>query len=1126
MKKMKKNLFLALIAGATVQVAMATPVTVTMNTSTKTMVLTEKESGDTIRQDSIAVVGGKNMYIFNSIQPQTYVISGFDAKDNLNGTIELEVGTDSIGLQLWTVTSIKASNKDWVMDQDYTVTGLSCRTREGKYIPVTLGVSSTAGAKACLIVNGGSYNCTLHPCDSLVEAGYMDAYASATLTANTTSNIAIPMGGSFSVSFPAAASFGIFRKEGGSNGSGSVHYVPFTPIQPTDTIAGGGTVTYNYRLADGNTYNFRLWQEGKRTVAGKFVYYIEQTQCPEFAFTAADLDADPRYMDTDPTDNNKYNVANILLNINERGHLKLSSGQTYNLLAQRDWQLTDNSTNNYFIEPDYHYTVFDIDGKSLSTAVSIDNANTTTDPWAMLKADARGEAIVLVTYDAINLNQWAKQVKSTYLGGEEWSALWPENTGVFVVSVDGDPTGLETGMVINGKYNTETLKNAGKYVDAEHDCFYYLEEDSCYEYTFQPDGVAKVEICYPLISENGVSYENGFQEVAGQDSTYTLKLRRGRQIVRLTGTDGGHVYQVLTAKPVKRTISNVSNPGSDVFCPGDQVKVQYSGLYHPANKMAGIYNMSAYITYNGVPTGTALILGSNQYNFAGTPSAQAVTVSIPDDASDTIRLSEGVLQVNGFGDPIGNHRLLDKIGGRSPNFTAISHKTYFGAVPDVNIPVTVIQLLAKVNVTNADSAEVVVTDRKGNVISADSLGRYPLKYYGKFNYEVTAPGFGYTRGSIVTDMTSEPITTVNVELPQVTAFNWDGDSIREPALIDSVYQIGTGYELAWFAQHINSGNNGNAVLTDDIDLIGFPWTPIGNNSTTFKGSFDGQGHRIDGLYINSTKTYQALFGYAEGASVSNLSVGGTVISTANYAAGIAAYAKASSITGCINYAQVSGKQYAAGIVAYMYGATTVDRCANYGGISASSTCAAGISAYVQAATGSISNSYNRADIAGTGNVAGIAYLYSAAAAAKVANVYNTGEIVSDAATKGSIITGTAAAGSGVENAFSTVLYDKVADGETLVTEQQMSDGEIAWKLNGDQSVIVFCQTLGEELYPSFFGKQVYYDNGCYTNDNPTTSVFLPEKRADDTIIYDMYGRAVTTPQHGLYIINGKKYWFE
>ena len=28
----------------------------------------------------------------------------------------------------------------------------------------------------------------------------------------------------------------------------------------------------------------------------------------------------------------------------------------------RTWQLTDNSTNNYFMEPDFHYTVVGLDG--------------------------------------------------------------------------------------------------------------------------------------------------------------------------------------------------------------------------------------------------------------------------------------------------------------------------------------------------------------------------------------------------------------------------------------------------------------------------------------------------------------------------------------------------------------------------------------------------------------------------------------------------------------------------------------------------------------------------------------------------------------------------------------------
>ncbi|MDE5555156.1 MAG: hypothetical protein K2J10_08250, partial [Muribaculaceae bacterium] len=87
---------------------------------------------------------------------------------------------------------------------------------------------------------------------------------------------------------------------------------------------------------------------------------------------------------------------------------------------------------------------------------------------------------------------------------------------------------------------------------------------------------------------------------------------------------------------------------------------------------------------------TALILGAKQYTFGSAPKAQAVTVTIPEDFDTTedFVLSDGVLQVNGYGDPIGNHRHISPTAGRSPNFTAVAHKTYFGAVPEVRIVVS------------------------------------------------------------------------------------------------------------------------------------------------------------------------------------------------------------------------------------------------------------------------------------------------------------------------------------------------------------------------------------------------------------------------------------------------------
>ena len=62
------------------------------------------------------------------------------------------------------------------------------------------------------------------------------------------------------------------------------------------------------------------------------------------------------------------------------------------------------------------------------------------------------------------------------------------------------------------------------------------------------------------------------------------------------------------------------------------------------------------------------------------------------------------------------------------------------------------------------------------------------------------------------------------------------------------------------------------ILVNDIDLSGFSdWTPIGDSSVPFSGSFDGNGYSILNLTINSPSDhYQGLFGYAENAVIKNV----------------------------------------------------------------------------------------------------------------------------------------------------------------------------------------------------------------------------------------------------------------
>lgn len=144
---------------------------------------------------------------------------------------------------------------------------------------------------------------------------------------------------------------------------------------------------------------------------------------------------------------------------------------------------------------------------------------------------------------------------------------------------------------------------------------------------------------------------------------------------------------------------------------------------------------------------------------------------------------------------------------------------------------------------------------------------------------------------------------------------------------DNTFYISTAAQLAGLAQLVNNGNNfstKNITLKADIKLNndavptgGNEWTPIGDSSNTFQGTFDGDGHTITGLYINDTaagyNAYKGLFGnITASAKVQNLVVTGDVM------------AKSANNT---------APQYVGGIVGFNNG--TVQNCGFQGSVSAS-----------------------------------------------------------------------------------------------------------------------------------------------------------------------------------------------
>jgi hypothetical protein len=240
----------------------------------------------------------------------------------------------------------------------------------------------------------------------------------------------------------------------------------------------------------------------------------------------------------------------------------MSSGQEYDLMAERDWQIIPNQTENYFLQPDYHFAVYNLNGSPDNSVVEVVEDGITGSEWRILRAKSAGTAVVTVTYDATSASQYARgsKTRKDYYGGRYFGALWPENTAVFVVSVDAPANIIDANMRLNEEYNEESARLAGTYVDAEHDVFYYINDEESYDYTFTPQGVSTVEIAYPTIRENDAIYNTGWHTITkNADNSYTLPLKHGRQIVRLGDGAGHYEYQVLTAKHATRTITNKTN---------------------------------------------------------------------------------------------------------------------------------------------------------------------------------------------------------------------------------------------------------------------------------------------------------------------------------------------------------------------------------------------------------------------------------------------------------------------------------------------------------------------------------------------------------------------------------------
>ena len=139
--------------------------------------------------------------------------------------------------------------------------------------------------------------------------------------------------------------------------------------------------------------------------------------------------------------------------------------------------------------------------------------------------------------------------------------------------------------------------------------------------------------------------------------------------------------------------------------------------------------------------------------------------------------------------------------------------------------------------------------------------------------------------------------------------SWDGSSVSEPETDpddENTYLISTPAELAWVAQQVNGKKDNfkdkTLLLTNDINLNGHHWTPIGNvndyPTISFWGTFDGQNHTISNLTASdNVKEHAAagLFGSLMG-TVKNVTLKNVDIRSTHYAGAVVAYSSKNGAT--------------------------------------------------------------------------------------------------------------------------------------------------------------------------------------------------------------------------------------
>ena len=844
---------------------------------------------------------------------------------------------------------------------------------------------------------------------------------------------------------------------------------------------------------------------------------------------------------------------------------------TYRVRAFRMWQLVDSDTANIMAEPDFHFQML----QGSESDVKQVNGGNAGGNWIDVKPT--GTDIVAVTYDAIDMYATTDTHKTH---GGMFPANNPERTGVFVITNEAAGTADAT-----VSFNGGTGSSRGANWDYNYDTWYYLNTDTAPTLDFTVKAAEGVKVSYAVVTTNASlnsTLSDWSDLTAGADGKYHADLLPFRTAGTLGGTviikmvdSTGTSYRLVRVAQTSVTVKNASNSGEPIM-PGDKVTLSFDGLYRGVDKVSGIFNpLTLNLNYSTDEDDSMGSLGQYQQM-----DRASVTVEMPTDitfpeGSDktTVMVTDGYISGGMYSAPSPFDTLYNMTDtGVGTNFSAVNISFVASRLADIPV---------EVNRKVYYSVKLVAVDENGNVfedltptlkdgdnklLTAEADGTYKLGY-GSYTYAIEQLGYVRTSGSFKlgsadAEKVENGVITVKFTVRKAAENAWDGKTATEPKTGENgVYLIGTGAELAWFAQKVNGGSTKiSGILTADIDLAGYEWTPIGTASKQFAGTFDGQNHTVDNLSINYSSTtpiplYRGLFGWVSGANVTdrakieNMTVNGTVVASSTksvndaYVGGIvgrADYADLTNlhsnvdvsikrtagnywqsvggvvggayyslnVTNCSNSGNVTGWRYCAGIVGNISSGnqpSTITGCVNTGNVTAPSTCAAGIVSNLPNGC-KVTACYNTGTIKAGGNYP--AGIVGYCANSEVRSCFNLGTVTCNTTfTYGSVIGTVSSADAVIKNLYylegtcekGGIGAVKNAETQTAAvrTAEEIANAEFVSTMNADLAEAAFTSGCTATKHPIL----LWQADAEHTFANTASDVIKSEATCTEAAVY-------------------------